>query len=258
MLNKNTVYKGNCLELMTEIDNKSIDMILCDLPYGVTACKWDVIIPFEQLWKEYERIITDNGAIVLTATQPFTSHLIMSNIKMFKYCWYWKKSKPNGWQHSKNKPMTTIEELCVFSKAPMGHVSLLGNRRMNYFPRGIAKTGEQKKIDPRKHGPSMGSRPNQVGREYEVMTGFPRNLLEFASVSGKNMHPTQKPVDLFEYMINTYTQVGDLVLDNCCGSGTTGVACQNTGRDYILMELDEKYIDITNKRLEENKDRLND
>lgn len=247
MINK--VIQGDCLEVMKSIPDKSIDMILCDLPYGTTACKWDTVIPFEPLWSQYRRIIKDNGAIVLTASQPFTTILINSNFKLFKYCWYWKKSKPNGWQHSKNRPMTAIEECCVFSKAPMGHISQLAEKRMRYTPQGIVSIGN-KKVTAVAHGAMMGARPNQIGVEYEAFTGFPHNVLEYPNVVGsKAIHPTQKPVALFEYLIKTYTNEGDLVLDNCAGSGTTGVACKNTNRNFILIEKEQEYIDIINKRL---------
>lgn len=249
----NNIIQGDCLEVMQDIDDKSIDMILCDLPYGTTACKWDTIIPFEPLWEQYKRIIKDNGAIVLTASQPFTSALVMSNIKWFKYCWYWKKSKPNGWQHSKNKPMTAIEECCVFSPAPMGHLSLLGEKRMNYFPQGITSIGN-KKVTAVAHGSMMGARPNQIGIEYEAFTGFPHNVLEYPNIIGKQaIHPTQKPVALFEYLIKTYTNEGDLVLDNCIGSGTTAIACMNTGRNYIGIEKEPEYVVIAKKRISETK-----
>jgi site-specific DNA-methyltransferase (adenine-specific) len=219
------------------------------LPYGTTAWEWDTIIPFEPLWAQYKRIIKYNGAIVLTASQPFTSMLVMSNLNMFKYCWYWKKSKPNGWQHSKNRPMTAIEECCVFSKAPMGHLSLLGEKRMRYFPQGIIPIGN-KKITAVAHGASMGARPKQVGKEYEAFTNFPTNILEFANVVGsKALHPTQKPVALFEYLIKTYTNEGDLVLDNCMGSGTTLVAAKMLGRKAVGIEISKKYCDIAVDRL---------
>jgi len=248
------LIQGDCLEKMKDIPNKSIDMILCDLPYGMTACKWDTIIPFEPLWEQYKRIIKDNGAIVLTASQPFTSALVMSNIKMFKYCWYWRKSKPNGWQHSKNRPMTAIEECCVFSKAPMGHISMLGEKRMRYTPQGVVSAGK-KKVTAVAHGSTMGARPNQIGKEYEAFTNFPHNVLEYPNVIGSSViHPTQKPVALFEYLIKTYTNEGDLVLDNCMGSGTTGVACKNINRNFIGIELDPEYFKIAEKRINEMKD----
>ena len=249
-LELNRIYQMDCLEGMKLIPDKSIDMILCDLPYGTTACKWDNVIPFEPLWEQYERIIKDNGAIVLTASQPFTTDLINSNRKLFKYCWYWIKSKPNGFQHAKNRPMMKVEEIVVFSKAPMGHKSLLGDRRMVYYPQGIKPAGK-KVITEGKHGNIIGPRPNQVGREYEAFTGFPHNVLEFPNVTGKQaLHPTQKPVELFEYLIKTYTVEGEIVLDNCMGSGTTAVAALKTNRRFIGFETEPKYIEIANKRIE--------
>ena len=246
------LMQGDCLEKMKDIPDKSIDMILCDLPYGKTACKWDTIIPFEPLWEQYKRIIKDNGAIVLTASQPFTSALVMSNVKMFKYCWYWKKSKPNGWQHSKNRPMTAIEEVCVFSKSPTGHISQLGDRRMMYIPQGVSGAGV-KTVKEVWHGRSMGARPNQIGKQYEAQTGFPNNVLEYNNVTGKKaVHPTQKPVALLEYLIKTYTLEWETVLDNCMGSGSTGVACKNLNRNFIGIELDPEYFKIAEKRINEN------
>ena len=243
------LYKGDCLEVMKNIADKSVDMILCDLPYGTTACKWDTIIPFEPLWEQYNRVIKDNGAICLFSSQPFTTNLIGSNLNMFKYCWYWKKSKPNGWQHAKNKPMTAIEEICVFSKAPMGHVSQLGNKRMIYSPQGIESVGT-KKITAVAHGTMMGARPNQVGKEYEAFTGFPHNVLEYPNVIGKQaIHPTQKPVELLEYLIKTYTNEGETVLDNTMGSGSTGIACLNTNRKFIGIEKEEEYFEIAKERI---------
>ena len=240
---------GDCLERMKEISDGSIDMILCDLPYGTTACKWDTIIPFEPLWEQYKRIIKDNGAIVLTASQPFTSALVMSNVKMFKYCWYWKKSKPNGWQHSKNRPMTAIEEVCVFSKSPTGHISQLGDRRMMYIPQGVSGAGV-KTVKEVWHGRSMGARPNQIGKQYEAQTGFPNNVLEYNNVTGKKaVHPTQKPVALTEYLIKTYTVEGETVLDCFMGSGTTGVACKSLNRKFIGIEKDETYFKIAQDRI---------
>ena len=251
ILEINKIYNEDCLEGMKKINDKSIDMILCDLPYGnFTACKWDTIIPFEPLWEQYERIIKDNGIVALFGSQPFTTAIISSNLKMFKYCWYWKKSKPNGWQHSKNKPMTAIEEICIFSKAPMGHVNQLGDKRMRYNPQGITSIGN-KKVTAVAHGAMMGARLNQIGKEYEAFTGFPHNVLEYANVIGKQaLHPTQKPTDLLEYLINTYTYKNEIILDNCMGSGTTAIACINTNRNYIGFEKDTTYYNLAEKRIE--------
>lgn len=249
----NKIYNEECLEGMKRIEDKSVDMILCDLPYGMTECKWDTIIPLDKLWEQYERVIKDNGAIVLTAAQPFTTYLINSNIKLFKYTWYWIKNRPSGWQHAKNKPMTKVEEVCVFSKAPIGHFSLLGKKRMEYYPQGIKPSGK-KTISATKRGNIMGKRPNQTGKKYESFTGFPHNILEIQNVVGKQaVHPTQKPVELFEYLIKTYTNEGETVLDNCMGSGTTAISCVNTNRNYIGFELDEDYYNASLDRIKKHK-----
>lgn len=251
-MGKIELIQGDCLEKMKDIPDGSIDLILCDLPYGTTACKWYVVIPFEPLWDQYKRIIKDRGAIVLFGSQPFTSLMIMSCFDLFKYCWYWRKSKPNGWQHSKNRPMTAIEECCVFSKAPMGHISQLGEKRMVYNPQGIISIGT-KKVTAVAHGTMMGARPNQIGVEYEAFAGFPHNVLEYPNVIGiKALHPTQKPVSLLEYLIKTYTLEGETVLDNCMGSGSTGVACKNLNRNFIGIELDPEYFKIAEKQINEN------
>ena len=244
------LIQGDCLEKMKDIPDGSIDAIITDPPYGTTACKWDTIIPFEPLWEQLKRLIKPNGAIVMTASQPFTTTLISSNIKMFKYCWYWKKSKPNGWQHSKNKPMTAIEECCVFSKAPMGHIGQLGERRMKYNPQGIRSIGD-KKVTAVAHGTSMGARPNQIGKKYEAFTGFPHNVLEYPNIIGKKaIHPTQKPVALMEYLIKTYTSENEVVLDFCIGSGTTAIAAINTNRRCIGIEKDETYFETAKTRIQ--------
>ncbi len=251
---KNQVIQGDCLIEMQKIPDKSVALILQDPPYFLTACKWDIDIMdrIDEYWAEWKRIIKDNGAIVMTASQPFTSKLVMSNIKMFKYCWYWKKSKPNGWLHSKNRPMTAIEEVCVFSKAPTGHLSELGGRRMLYSPQDIVSIGI-KKVKASKREALMGARPNQIGREYEAFTGFPHNVLEYPNVIGKQaLHPTQKPVSLFEYLIKTYTSVGDVVFDGFAGSFTTAIAAENLNRNWICIEQNEAYCEIGRNRIKEN------
>lgn len=245
-----SIVNADCLEAMKLIADKSIDCIICDLPYGVTALKWDVVIPFDLLWEQYKRIIKPNGAICLFGSQPFTSALVMSNPKWFKYCWYWRKSKPNGWQHSKNRPMTAIEECAVFSNAPMGHYSLLKEKRMEYYPQGVVKE-KVRKVTSTAHGRLMGSRLNQVGKEYQAFTGFPHNVLTFGNVIGQvGIHPTQKPVALIEYLIKTYTLENELILDNTAGSGTLAIACINTNRRYICIEKDEHYFEVMRNRIE--------
>jgi len=246
MLPLNTIYNQDCLEGMKLIDDKSIDMILCDLPYGTTACKWDTIIPFESLWEQYERIIKDNSAIVLTASQPFTSELIHSNLKMFKYEWIWKKTRPTGFSHSKNMPLKDYEDICVFSKGIIQHAHLTNNR-MNYYPQGVRECNKKIKRTSKGFEGTM-ERKSQTNEYVAKLENFPRMVLEIPS-EGKTIHPTQKPITLFEYLIKTYTQEGELVLDNCIGSGTTAIACINTNRNYIGFELDKHYCDIANERI---------
>lgn len=245
MLEKNKVYLGDCLELMKDIPDKSIDMILCDLPYGTTACKWDSIIPFEPLWKQYKRIIKDNGAIVLTAKQPFTSALVMSNIKDFKYDWTWNKNRGGNFVHANFQPLRTTEDILVFGKFAT-----------TYSKNGIHNYNAQmEQGEPYSRGKIKNV--NWNGREvksekfHENKTGlrYPKSLININNSNNKSLHPTQKPVALFEYLIKTYTNEGDLVLDNCGGSGTTAIACINTKRDYIIHELEKEYFDVINKRI---------
>ena len=228
---------GDCLELMQDIPDKSIDMILCDLPYGTTACKWDEIIPFEPLWEQYERIIKDNGAIVLTASQPFTSALVMSNPKIFKNEWIWKKQKPTNFYQVKQQPLKEHESVLVFAK-----------KRITYNPQGTIpvniKSGRKNK--------SSNLYSKYDGGDYVQKVGnYPRSILFYPTEGDKyRIHPTQKPVKLMEYLIKTYTNEGETVLDNCMGSGTTGVACINTNRNFIGIELDEDYFNIAKERIE--------
>jgi len=233
----NKVIQGDCLELMKDIPDKSIDMILCDLPYGTTACKWDTIIPFEPLWEQYRRIIKDSGAIVLTASQPFTSALVMSNIKMFKYCWYWEKERLTNPMTVKKMVGKTVEECVVFYK-----------NQPIYNSQKTIHTGKLVKNTPKGNHGATTSTQVKVTPYKDDGTRHATQLLKFRR-DYNFLHPTQKPVALFEYLIKTYTNEGDLVLDNCAGSGTTGVACKNLNRNYILIEKEPEYIDIINKRL---------
>ena len=246
------LHQGDCLEVMKKIKDNSIDMILCDLPYGTTACKWDSVIPFEPLWEQYNRIIKDNGAIVLFGSEPFSTHLRMSQINEYKYDWIWVKSKGLGFQHSKNMPLKRHEIISVFSKGSMGHKSLLGDKRMQYNPQGVVYTDEIGIVDAKKHGANLGARPKQVGKQYKKAKNFPSSVLKFDSEQG--LHPTQKPVALLEYLIKTYTNVGETVLDNCMGSGSTGVACVYNGRKFVGIELDENYFNIAKERIEHAKE----
>ena len=240
-MNDIKLYKGDCLELMKDIPDKSVDMILADLPYGTTACKWDIIIPFEPLWEQYERVIKDNGAIVLFGSQPFTSCLITSNLKLFRYCWVWDKVRGVGHLNAKKRPMMSTEDICVFYKKPCTY-----NPQMR----------EREK--PRK---SKNRATQEVyGKTQEVFDGevldkkYPINLITFSKSSQKDftLHPTQKPVSLLEYLIKTYTNENETVLDNCMGSGSTGVECINTNRNFIGFELDKHYCDIANERIQKS------
>jgi len=229
---------GDCLEKMKDIPDKSIDMILCDLPYGTTACKWDVVIPFEPLWEQYKRIIKDRGAIVLFGSEPFSSHLRMSNIKNYKYDWIWNKTTFANQMCAKFQPLKIQENISVFSK-----------KKHIYHPQGLIEinkiTKQGSKITDNNGG---GVRKTEYFQQY---TNYPKNILEFKR-DLPNVHPTQKPVALMEYLIKTYTLEGETVLDNCMGSGSTGVACINTKRNFIGIEKDDKYFEIAKKRIEEH------
>lgn len=244
----NKIYLGDCLELMPQIATGSIDMILCDLPYGTTACKWDTIIPFDKLWEQYERIIKDNGAIVLTASQPFSSALIMSKVELFRYRWIWDKKIGANFQLAKLQPMNIVEDICVFSKAKTANGAKLN---MVYYPiktkrdKPITYGGSPSTETLNKH--NMVALRNDDGTKKTYTDKFPTSILSYDKQKG--LHPTQKPVDLFEYLIRTYTKDGELVLDNCIGSGTTAIACKRTNRNFIGIEKEQKYFDIANKRL---------
>ena len=245
MLEINKIHQGDCLELMKEIEDKSVDMILCDLPYGITSCKWDAIIPFDKLWEQYNRIIKNDGAIVLTASQPFTSALIMSNPTMFKYNWVWEKHRGGNFVLANYQPLRVHEDICVFGNFPVVNTP---SKIKNYNP-------QMEKGKPYSRGKinnvTWNGRKVKCGHTHDNKTGlrYPRSIIKFNKKSNGSLHPTQKPVALFEYLIKTYTNEGDLVLDNCAGSGTTGVACRHLNRKFILIELEEKYVKIARKRL---------
>ena len=239
------LLQGDCLELMKNIPDKSIDMILCDLPYGITSCKWDSIIPFDKLWEQYNRIIKDNGAIVLTASQPFTSALIMSNPTMFKYNWIWEKHKAGNFVLANYQPLRVHEDICIFGNFRTVYTP---SKNKNYNPQMVKGTPYSRgKINNVK----WNGRKVKCGHTHNNKSGlrYPRSIIKFNKVNGGSVHPTQKPVELMEYLIKTYTNEGDLVLDNCMGSGTTGVACKNLNRDFIGIELDEGYFKIASERI---------
>jgi len=249
----NEIIHGDCLEVMQSIPDKSIDMILCDLPYGTTACKWDTIIPFEPLWEQYKRVIKDNGAIVLTASQPFTSALVMSNVKMFKYEWIWNKSRFTGNLNAKRMPLKAHENIMIFCK-----------NKTPYYP--IKTEVTQDKIDKRKNinpsnvkdgGAYNGSKGFINIRKKDDGTRYPTSVREFKNPNNNLIHPTQKPVALFEYLIKTYTNENETILDNCSGSGTTAIACINTNRNYICIEKDKTYFDLSVERVNNHKQQTN-
>ncbi|MBG9617511.1 DNA-methyltransferase [Bacillus cereus] len=236
----NQVFNMDCLEGMKMIPDKSVDMILCDLPYGTTACKWDSIIPFDLLWQQYERIIKDNGAILLTASQPFTTKLIASNMKLFRYEWIWKKGNHvTGFPNANRMPLKNHENVLVFYK-----------KLPKYYPQDLIlldkpiqkKEVRNMKVFGKKNNESLN---NVYVKKY---TNYPKSVIDFPRDS-KTFHPTQKPVALFEYLIKTYTKEGETVLDNCMGSFTTAIACINTKRNYIGFEMDEEYWKLGNERV---------
>ena len=234
---KNKIIHGDCLELMKDIPDKSIDMILCDLPYGTTACKWDTVIPFEPLWEQYKRIIKDNGAIVLFGSEPFSSYLRMSNIKQFKYDWIWDKKLAGNGILAKKQPLKIHEIISVFNSK-------------TYYPQ---KTkGKFRKKMGLKESQITGG--NSFCNETENDEYYPKSIQEFGigNLRTGRLHPTQKPVALLEYLIKTYTLEWETVLDNCMGSGSTGVACKNLNRNFIGIELDPEYFKIAEKRINEN------
>lgn len=226
---------GDCLNIMKNIPDKSIDMILCDLPYGITNCNWDTLISFDELWKQYERIIKDTGAIVLFGKQPFTSKLISSNIKNFKYNLIWKKDNHDNPLMAKKRFLNITEDICIFYK-----------KQCCYNPQGIIRVD---KITKQGRGESLSQKSKRNTEYVQTYTNYPKNILEFKR-DLPNIHPTQKPVALLEYLIKTYTNENDVVLDNCMGSGSTGVACVNTNRSFIGIELDENYFNIAKERIE--------
>lgn len=235
---------GDCLELMKDIPDESVNMILCDLPYGKLNCKWDKIIPFEPLWEQYKRIIKDNGAICLFGTEPFSTELRHSNLKMFKYDLIWDKLSTFGFLDCHYRPLKNYEIISVFSKGGCSNGSKIP---MIYNPQGVIY--RNKKCRKKTNNEVLHS---AIGKEhYSKGENFPRSIIKFKIEKG--YHPSQKPVPLLEYLIRTYANESDIVLDNCMGSGSTGVACVNTNRNFIGIEKEEKYFNIAKTRIKEAK-----
>lgn len=237
------LFCEDCLEKLSGISE--VDMILADPPYGATACKWDSMIPLEPMWKHLKRVIKSNGAIVMTASQPFTTTLIASNMQMFKYCWIWVKTKPSGYQIAKIKPLSKYEDVTVF-----------GIGKLAYYPQMVLRDSPRTGIVHRTNN-QMKVSGGGIYREKKTYTHrYPTTVLKVANGSQKGkFHPTQKPVALMEYLIKTYTNVGETVLDFVMGSGTTGVACMNTGRNFIGIEKEIKYYEIAKDRIKKAKEK---
>ena len=244
MLELNKIYCGDCLDLMREMPDKSVDLVLTDPPYGTTVCKWDIIVPFDPLWQQFNRILKPGAVSVITGTQPFTSLIINSNFENFRYIWYWEKEKGVGFQNANRQPMRIFEDCCVFYKnLPKYHPPKQPLRK-----RRIRRHTDSNTKSESCH---MESR-NYVNKTIKYDFETPINCLHFPRETqiGENYHPTQKPIALFEYLIQTYTEIGDTVLDPFMGSGTTCVACVKTGRNYIGIDKEPAYVEIARKRLE--------
>lgn len=245
-IGNHTLYNADCLEVMRLIEDKSVDMICCDLPYGITACKWDSVIPFESLWEQYNRIIKDNGAIVLFGSEPFSSKLRISNLKMYRYDWVWIKDKGSDPLQANKRPLNNIENIIIFYK-----------RQPIYNPQktlGESYTKRQKNSKFGLHLQCKIMPTDKISDGYR----FPLRNLYFArdTSKGSSFHPTQKPIALLEYLIKTYTNENEVVLDNCMSSGTAGVACEKLKRKFIGIELDKSYFDISCKRIKTEYNRV--
>ena len=247
-MSKIDLHHGDCLEVMDELIEQGIkvDAIITDPPYGTTACKWDSIIPFPEMWERLNKLIKPNGAIVLFGSEPFSSALRMSNIKNYKYDWVWNKSKGVGFLNAKNAPLKFHENISIFSNGATANKS---NRNMPYFPQGLEDSNIQRTYSEKDETSVIGTRPSRKNTNYiQEKKGYPKTVLNFKSLS-KQLHPTQKPVELMEYLIKTYTNEGEIVLDFTMGSGTTGIACKNINRNFIGIELDDKYFTIASDRI---------
>ena len=251
------LFHGDCLEIMKNIEDESIDMILCDLPYGTSACKWDSVIPFGPLWEQYSRIIKPFGAIVLFGSEPFSSALRLSNLDMYKYDWKWEKPNGANFLNFKYQPAKVHEDIMVFGKSATSHSkkgNMIYNPQMTEGTPYNQKSGQQRQDNGHVLGSAVRSPIKQVYTENNG-TRYPRSIQRFPLDKDK-LHPTQKPVALLEYLVKTYTNEGNVVLDNCMGSGSTGVSCINTNRRFIGIELDENYFNIAKERIENNHVRI--
>jgi site-specific DNA-methyltransferase (adenine-specific) len=265
------LMRGDCLDLMKNIPDNSIDLICCDLPYGTTDVhggkksknrflEWDNIIPLDKLWVEYKRILKDKGVVCLNADQPFTSKLIMSNLDWFRYEWLWKKNITTGFLLANYRPMKQTEDIIIFSPAGASASSAKGGNCMTYNPQGLVEKIVNKKNNKKRLGKFllneefMGKNNVLLGeKEYtQKATNYPKEIIEF-DMDRQPIHPTQKPVALIEYLVKTYSNEGETILDNCMGSGTTGVACVRTNRNFIGIEMDDNYFELAKERIEKER-----
>ena len=251
---RSVLVHADCFDVFPYIADESVQLILCDLPYGTTACKWDSVLPFDKLWEQYERIVKPNGAIVLTASQPFTSALVMSNTKLFRYEFIWDKIKGSGFLNANKMPIIRHETILVFYKKLPTYNKQMKPRNPNSHSLGRVENytkKEAKNTDGVYGMQGIEFKRRNVINDYSLKN--PDSIIEISVGNNrgkyKRLHPTQKPTELFEYLIKTYTNEGDLVLDNTAGSGTTAIACLNTKRQFIVMEKEQKYYDIILKRV---------
>ena len=248
-MNDVTLYLGDCLDLLPTLEAGSVDAVITDLPYGITACKWDEIIPFEPMWAQVKRLLKPRGVFVTTASQPFTSKLVMSNLEWFKYEWIWIKSKGGNFLHARNSPIKIHEDILVFSPGIIAHVGH-SDIRMIYQPQGTKQISKNCSRPREYQSEHRYDRPSNKLSRMLTEEGFPNSVLSFASEHNPP-HPTQKPVSLYSYLMQTYTNPDDTVLDFCMGSGTTGVAAVQLGRRFIGIEIDPTYFAIAEKRIKQ-------
>ena len=247
-------YLGDCLEVITKIDDHSVDLVLVDLPYGTTASNWDKEIPMDKLWPEYNRVLKVNGTALFFANGIFTPRVMMSNVEEYKYRWVWIKKNSTNFVHAKNRPMTKSEDILVFSKGAMGHLSQLGDKRMTYNPQGLIPVNKIRKGGKGNFTNTLaGKRPSHKDEFLVEYTNYPTDIItDYPEVSpNKKTHPNEKPVELLEFLIKTYSNEHETVLDNCMGTGSCGVACKKNNRNFIGIEKEKKYYDIAVNRIKE-------
>lgn len=242
-----TLYNDDCFNIFPKLEDNSIDVVLCDMPYGTTACKWDTCLDLDKMWVELKRICKSKAAVVFTASQPFTSVLVCSNLQMYRCSWIWKKSKASNFLHAKQVPLNDTEDILVFSASSANSMS---KKPMNYFPQGLIIHNKKRVngVTGGKIGQEHKTSIKKGSSYFSTYRNYPKKIIEF-SKEKNNVHPTQKPVALMEYLIKTYSNEGDTVLDFCMGSGTTGVACKNLNRKFVGIELLKEYYDIAVKRI---------